>query len=307
MRLSLTILFFIISLSALIGQDEVMPMEVGGCTDFESCEKELSALAEIMRDSPIADEKVKACHQFIPLLVKTLKFDGSYRYPFDSLVTISKLKSSDDAFRIITWELQLSKSKYRQYGVIQMNSGELELFPLMDKSDDILRPSYKSLDADNWYGALYYRILSRGKGKKKHYLLFGRDSNNFLERIKVVDVLWFDKGTPKFGKTIFTEEKPDPRKAPIKRIVFQYSANAHAGLNYRDDLKMIIHDHLIPLGGARGAEFVPDGSYVGYKYKKGKWMKVKKVYDQVSISPPMPSPVLGKGKTRLYENRKKEK
>ncbi len=76
----------------------------------------------------------QACIKFVKTLVRALKIENSFSYPFDSLKTISIVKPEDEKFRIFTWQLTLKDMSYRYYGTLQMSSPQLEMFPLIDMS-----------------------------------------------------------------------------------------------------------------------------------------------------------------------------
>lgn len=61
---------------------------------------------------------------FIKTLVSALKLPNSFEYPFDSVTSISILRSQDKIFRIFTWHLRTDDGLYRYYGAIQKNNKE---------------------------------------------------------------------------------------------------------------------------------------------------------------------------------------
>src|SRR5688500_7350438 len=63
-------------------------------------EMELKAIGDSMIDGQKQGERIKALLKYVPLLVKTLKLEGSYDYPFDSLSFMKVLKPEDGSFRI---------------------------------------------------------------------------------------------------------------------------------------------------------------------------------------------------------------
>ena len=86
-----------------------------------------------------AENRFKADSLFTRMFVRALKTNYSFKYPFDSLETISKLYPPDSSFRIFTWQMVISEDVVRQHGAIQMRTadGSLKLFPLIDKSNII--------------------------------------------------------------------------------------------------------------------------------------------------------------------------
>ena len=81
-----------------------------------------------------------SCNVFIKKLVTGLKKTNSFDYPFERLSSISIQYPPDSSFRIFSWQLKVDVGNYRHYGAIQMNSKELQLFPLIDRSFELSSP-----------------------------------------------------------------------------------------------------------------------------------------------------------------------
>jgi hypothetical protein len=190
-----------------------------------------------------------------------------------------------------------------------MNSEELEIYPLFDRSDSLRHPIDSVFTAYNWFGAVYYNIIdcpvkpdkARGMNVKKCYTLFGYDGNDFMSNKKIVDVLWFENDSPRFGLPVFRYYNDTTETEKFhSRVVIEYKNNADATLNYTTDHNMIIYDHLVPPNElAEGIYFlyVPDGTYEGFVWKKKKyWDYVSKVFDfaiNEMDNPPVPVPIEG--------------
>jgi hypothetical protein len=247
-------------------------------------EKTLIPLAAAIQQDTSEKGRVNAVVKFIPALVEALKTKDSYTYPFDSLRNyLSILNAPDNTFRIFTWQLVRQNGSYRYYGAIQRNNTEkLELFPLLDYTDSLLaKENIKLTDLElknnEWIGALYYNIIQQKVKGKTYYFLFGYDGNDLWSNKKLMETLWFDNGKPVFGAPIIQSPKKDKY---INRFVLQYRKDASVSLNYNKELKMVIIDHLIAPDDKLADlqfTFLPDGSYSGYKWKKGKWQYVEKI------------------------------
>lgn len=268
-------------------------------------EDSLASIAYTIIEGDTEYDRAKACFQFIPVLVKALKLPNSFNYPFEKLKTISIEKPEDNSFRMFTWVLQMNNKTFRFYGAIQINTEDtqLKLFPLYDYSDSIQNPLDATLSNERWYGALYYKILQVKHRKSTYYTLLGWDGNNAMSRKKIADVLYFDnEGKPVFGAPIFEIKEEDEEETTIKnRIIVEYKVDAGVTFNYYPPEDILIHDHVIaPDEKSKGLKFtyIPDGTYVGYKWKKGKWNFVEKVFN-TNIgefdNPPVPSPTKNKG------------
>ena len=273
-------------------------------------EDTLALLSYAVVNDSIEQERFAACRTLITALVRTLKVENSFSYQFERLKSISILAPPDSSFRIFTWQLFVNDSTYRYYGAIQMNSRDLKLYPLFDRSfemDD--RPIYEQLPADRWYGALYYNLRQFDLKEGRKYLLFGFDAYAFFEKRKVIDVLSFDKsGVPVFGAPVFN--KPES-KIPEQRLLFEYSSEASIRVNWDAQYQMVLFDHLIPVPSpfGRGITYVPDGSYDGLRFEKGKWKFQDKVFNDVMEEAPRPEPVLDsrQGKDIIGREKKKKK
>ncbi|MEL6864470.1 MAG: hypothetical protein AAFP19_08630 [Bacteroidota bacterium] len=271
-------------------------------------EDTLALLAFAIVNDSIADNRFAACHKFIPTLVEALKKPNSFYYPFERLRSISILYPPDSTFRIFTWQLYVDVNEYRYYGAIQMNSPELQLFPLVDRSFDMGMPDYEVLSDKKWYGALYYNLKAFDSPEGKKYLLFGFDGHQFFNKRKLIEVLHFnEEGLPLFGAPVFASANAEESDIRKNRIVLEYTAEAAIRLNYDEQLEMVIFDHLIPMKSLikeQGNTFVPDGSYEGYQLAEGEWKHVDKVFFEVSPEAPRPAPVLDSRKGKdLFGNR----
>ena len=269
---------------------------------LDAYEDTLALLSFAVLHDSIAENRFAACHQLIPKLVKALQISNSFHYPFERVQSISIMYPPDSSFRIFTWQLYVDVDEYRYFGALQMNTPELKLFPLVDRSADLQLIDYDVLTADNWYGALYYKIHPFDTPEGPKYLLFGFDGYQFFNKRKLIDVLSFDeKGAPSFGAPVFTKSGEESSGLNKHRIILEYSAETTIRLNYDDQLGIVIFDHLLPrksLIKEQGNTFLPDGSYEGYQLENGKWVHVEKVFDQVLDAPPFPQPVLDQRKDK---------
>ncbi|MBS1747841.1 MAG: hypothetical protein JST21_16885 [Bacteroidetes bacterium] len=223
---------------------------------------------------------------FIRSLVKALKTPYSFEYPFDSILTVSRLYAPDSSFRIFTWQLQRDESYYRQEGAIQMKTkdGSLKLFGLLDASDFTGDPADSVRSNKNWIGAIYYNIIMKEYKGKKYYTLLGYDDNNLLTTRKWIEVLTFNSnGEPVFGGNYF-DYKDDELKPqqPVDRFLLEYKKDARARLNYDPDLNEIVFEHLISESNEPQKRFtlIPDGDYEGFKWENGKWVHIDKLFNQ---------------------------
>lgn len=276
---------------------------------FEKAEVQLKKYTQTFsNDSLSFEERTKAIHDFIPRFVAILKKENSYQYPFDSLLSISKITAPDNAFKIFTWQLKEPLGTHRYYGAIQMNASQLKLFPLFDYSDTMLYHTQKTLQPNNWYGCLYYNcILNTTPKGKKYYTLLGYDKADFVSNRKIIDILSFDnENKAQFGAEplLFYADSLGNLTQKVNRLFLEYSEKAVISLNYNKDKKQIIFDHIAPPSDReKDAKFsyIPDGTYEGFEWKKTHWQWVSRVYTYSigkNDSPPMPAPKNIKGKQK---------
>jgi hypothetical protein len=292
MKLVLWILaIFLLAAAPLSAQNQAAIAEEDQAF-LELMEDSLALLAYAVVNDSLAEYRFGACREMIPRLVRALKVQNAFHYPFERLQSVSIQYPPDSSFRIFSWQLYVDKDDYRYYGAIQMNSPDLKLYPLIDRSFNLQGDLEQMiLKPDNWYGAVYYHIhgFIAADGKPA-YLLFGFDGYSFFRKRKIIDVLSFSSGEPLFGAPVFAHADGTTKN----RILRQYAAEASTRCNYDPDLNLVIFDHLIELSGTygEGPNYYPDGSYEGYKLQKGSWIHVDKVFNQISDEPPMPAPIL---------------
>jgi hypothetical protein len=246
---------------------------------FQKYEDSLSTLRELTLNAK-SDAKREEYNQIFIAVFKTiLSQDESYEYLFSDIPSIGNLRSPDNVFRMITWNLPQNNRTHKYYCLLQIHtkgSKDYALYELIDKSDEITRALNRQLDHTNWYGALYSDIIVVKKKRKIYYTLLGWDGHNELTTKKIIDVLHFTSSNkPKFGAQIFKLSKSSPR-----RIIFEYSEKVTMSLKWEAKRKQIVFDHLTPteedLKGVR-QYYVPDMSFDALELKKGTWIYLKDV------------------------------
>ncbi|MEM1321075.1 MAG: hypothetical protein AAGG75_12550 [Bacteroidota bacterium] len=287
------------------GQKSDSGISPEGLEQLQQLEDTLGVLGYAIVNDSLAENRFGACHQMIKTLVKALKTPNSFEYPFERMRAVSILYPQDSSFRIFTWQLYVDTEEYKYYGAIQMNSEELQLFPLQDRSAELTSLDYEVFGPERWYGALYYNIRTLNTPDGPQHLLFGFDGYSFFTKRKLIDVLTFQEGKPVFGAPIFTQGTEESGAIPKNRLVLEYTAETSIRLNYDENMGIIIFDHLISMMTPRGPVMVPDGSYEGFEIENGKLVHVEKLFHQVSETPPRPQPVLdSKGKRKdIFGNR----
>ena len=137
---------------------------------LEKQQDSLKIFAYDIVNAPEPNQRFRADSSFIRMLVRSLKIPHSFYFPFDSLQTISKLYAPDSSFRIFTWQIKKDVYVFLQRGAIQMRTadGSLKLFPLHDVSMFSKKPQDSVRGANNWIGAIYYRIIQKNVQRQKY-------------------------------------------------------------------------------------------------------------------------------------------
>ena len=271
----------------------------------ESAKKQISAFEEEMKEDSRSilfglqpSDRLAADSIFTRKLVRALKTPNSFYYPFDSLITISKLYAPDSTFRIFTWNRIIHDNSIRQHGAIQMRTtdGSLKLFPLIDKSDIITNRWDTVANNHGWVGAVYYKIIKKDLNGQPVYTLLGFDENSIRSNIKMIDILQFKNGEPVFGAPIFSIADGQLVPKKINRYVMEYKKDAGPRLNYDADLDLIMMEHLVSESNEPHKKYtlIGDGDYEAFKWLNGKWTYINKVFHEVTPEgkPPMPNQIL---------------
>lgn len=282
MRIGLTWLILFCSLH-LFGQD----------TTLVARENQLSTLLNNLRNAGNDVEKEEANAVFKEALHETIQLKGAFDYPFSKLKSIGTITSPDDEFRFFNWNVELDDQTNRYFCFILKKSSSSEGFEVIEFIDNsVMLPRRPDdiLQEDQWYGALYYKIIPVTKGGKTLYTLLGLDANNAISTVKIIDVLYFSGKHARLGNALFKT-----KKGTEKRVFFEYSKRAVMSLNYDEERKRIVFDHLSPEspGMEEFPEYhVPDMSLDAFVWQKNKWILQE---DVVGINPET-----GKSKNKVY-------
>ncbi len=237
---------------------------------IKAMEDSIRIYGDTLINSQLQDNRTIASYRIIKTLTAALRVPNAYYYQWDSTLPWRVSYPEDGSFRIFTWHVLNDNGTYKYYGTIQMKADTLKMFPLIDYSDFTDNPMEVMVDNNNWIGALYYNIKTVKSGKTSYYTIFGWDGNSLASTKKVMEILWFKDGKPRFGAPIIQLAKGKT----VRRFILEYSKEASATLNYSPLDKKVIYDHVAPNGDALEgffANYIPDGTYEGFEWKKGKW------------------------------------
>lgn len=228
-------------------------------------------------------QKLDANRRFTVMLQKALSLPGSFNYPFDSLTTIGKITSEDKQLRIFTWDVPLKDGTFHYSGFVQAFSRQGKqyvLHELQDHGAEIGNPRDAVYSPEKWLGMIYYKIIGETYENRKIYMLLAWQGYSNLITRKIIDVASLnDNGEPSFGMSVFKRPPPGNRSS-VKRLIFQYSANAFMSLTYNNKKNIIVFDRLAPTDEALTGQYqyyAPSFDVDCIAYKGSGWQYVANI------------------------------
>ncbi len=236
-------------------------------------EDTLVQLLEVLRTAKNNQEKKVANTIFKQKFESILQNEQALTYSFSRLKTVGVIDSPDGLMRIINWNIEQDNfSQEYTCFVIHYDKRKKQQYvtELKDISFGMPMQPTEIITSDNWYGALYYKIIPVKKGSRTLYTVLGWDYFSEMSQMKLIDVIYFTGKTVKLGSPIFKQGK-----TTLKRVFFEHSKKTGMSLRYEEDRKRIIFDHLSPESPSMKnfrAFYVPDLSYDAFIFEKGKWI-----------------------------------
>ncbi len=275
--------FFLVFIMAFLCSNDLF----ANAQQYRIYEDSLKQMARRMIEYQNDFERLALNLEFKALLGKALKEPASMDYPFDSLTTVSRLRSPDGSFRIITWYVPLANSQFEYFGFFQSKPSRQEyyVYPLTDIAPILDKPQFETLDSGNWYGAYYTQLIHKRYRRTDHYILLGWRGDNPFTRKRIIEpVKVVTKGRPGFGRPVFKFESNRH-----KRIIFEYSARVSMTMRYESQpvepgkrpRDMIIFDRMVPSQSFLQGNYqfyVPETNvFDGFVFEEGKWAFIKDV------------------------------
>jgi len=235
-------------------------------------EKRLTFFLNTVRNSTTDKDKLISNTAFRNYLLETIQEPNSYDYPFESLTSLGVIKSPDNAFKLFCWNVEMNDGSNRFYCFLVHKGKRKHKNKVIEfLENNLVSPtSQEILTENNWYGALYYKIIPVEKGSKKLYTLLGWRSNGTLSHSKLIDVISIHGTHVKFGDLVFKNKKELKR-----RVCFEYSKKSLMSLKYEANFDRIIFDHLTPESPSMTGfyeYYVPDMSHDAYVFEEDKWI-----------------------------------
>lgn len=261
-----------VSLSLFISL--VIVLQSWGQFDANTRERELSVLLDSLRGSLKNERKDFWNKQFKILVDQTLHEPTAFDLTFTKLRTLGVIDSPDKLVRIVNWNVEQEDGtqKYFAY-VLHRNSlkeTKHKVIELVDNSMMLPAKPEETLEANMWYGALYYQIIPVEKANKTYYTVLGWDGGTRMSNTKLIDVMYFTGNSLKLGYPLFKSGG-----VTQKRLFFEHSERTVMSLRYEEEYKRIIFDHLMPETPTMEGfyEFyVPDMSYDAFILDNNRWV-----------------------------------
>lgn len=202
-------------------------------------------------------------------LRKLLSRDGAMTMDLTS-VPMARVDDPGGQFRLFTWNIPRNDGTHVYEGMLLYRHGRDQvLVELRDMSTSIASPEVPELGPDRWYGALYYDVITTRRGGKTYHTLLGWKGYSKVENRKVIDVLHFKGGKPRFGAPLFGSGR-----IKAHRKVYGYSFQAVMMLRHEAERERILLDHLAPMRAdmeGQWAFYGPDLSYDAFVWDKDHW------------------------------------
>jgi hypothetical protein len=273
---------------------------VGENFEFFKMESEsLKGMAKEILNHDSSRYKFELNKKFGAALKGLLTMQGSFDFPFDSLVTISKIYAPDYSFRIFSWYIVDEDQDHFYYALLQrkvktIGGKDSLIVQALNHTQAITADAENlALNQNTWLGALFYKVLmfkSKGyrrdfytgkveKAQNTYYVLLGWNGGSKYSTFKMIEPLTFDEQDVEkihLGAPLFYFNA-----IPKYRVIYEYSDNAFFKLNAelvdrkwpRKSVEMIVFDHLSPPNRIKKHEMLaygPDGSYDGLYFRRNR-------------------------------------
>ncbi len=197
--------------------------------------------------------------------------DRSMDFAWQKLDRIGVISSDDGMLKIFTWHVMDDPDHYRYFGFIQVaqKKGKVKVIELADNHKEQRNVKNLRQSPEDWYGKLYYKIITRNYKRKTFYTLLGMDFNKSTSIIKTIETIAIQRNRPQFTGGLFFDGRDH-----MDRMVIEYSAQVAVSVRYDQRLGMITYDHLSPFHPVYTGNYEfygPDGSYDGLEFKEGTW------------------------------------
>ena len=243
-----------------------------GMTQEKMEREEIKLNQELLafRSTLTAEEMDLASHAFSKKMETFLKQEGAFSYKFKHLETVAVVDSPDKKIRIVHWNIEYPDFSYSYAGFILVKKNKkISIHTLKDALDPYEPKPISKVTNEQWYGALYYKIIPFQRARNTEYLLLGWDGGTTGSNYKIIDVLTVSKKTIGFGSPVIKA------KGHISnRVVFEYADRAQMTMRFEEKYARVVMDHLSPESSSLEgiySYYLPDLSYDSYTFDGEYW------------------------------------
>lgn len=194
---------------------------------------QLQALFEEVYTAPTDNQRYHANESALQLLGEALEQEGSFKWQWDFGSRVSVLTAPDKKFRIFTWAVVNDEQEHECFGFVQSldeKEDKYDVYPLYDKSQEIVNRQEDLLTHDNWFGTVYQELITTTHDGKTYYTLLGWCMVDALTQRKIIEPVCFKSGRsqPQFGQNVFRKERN------LRRVVLEYTTKAMVTMRYEE-------------------------------------------------------------------------
>ncbi|MCF8275793.1 MAG: hypothetical protein K9J17_03580 [Flavobacteriales bacterium] len=223
-------------------------------------------------------EKIIASAKLESAFSKFYSDPANFDTELDSVPFLGQLSSWDGVIHMLCWNLALENGDFQYHCIMRHKpTKETVAVTVFQDNADWERIERKPIRPNEWYGALYYKLLANRYRGKTYYTLLGWDGKDNITNRKVVDVISIQGKSVILGSSIFKDEQG--RLA--YRLIYEYANDVSMALNYDEKEKMVIMDHLAPEDSRFEGQYQfygPDFSYDALEFQKGEWIQIRDVF-----------------------------
>ena len=240
-------------------------------TDLAEGEKRLYILFNQIVQNKDNEQRKEYNDSVRIIFSQLLKDDNSFGYSFEQLRNVGKIWSLDNKLKIYNWNFPLEDGTHLYYCFLQYKGEKgFHVTELSNHSDREFDREGMALNAEDWYGALYYEIIVTQLGQKTYYTLLGLDFHDRFSSRKIIEILSFnEEGIPVFGAPLFYT-----KEGIRHRVIFEFSSRVSMLLKFDEQTGMIIHNHLAPIEPLFTGQYQyygPDSSVDGFVFTNNRW------------------------------------
>ena len=191
-------------------------------------EAQLNSLFQALYSDTLSSSEA-VLEQILILMPEALSLEGAMEFPWVRLDRIGVITSDDSRLRIFTWHVMADPDHYTYFGFIQVGDKKdrVRVYALEDNLKPQRNLQVLEQSTEDWYGKLYYQIISEKHKRKETYTLLGMDFNDTRSTIKTIETISLQRNKPRFEKGQFQYGN-----SYLDRVVLEYSSQVSISVRY---------------------------------------------------------------------------